>query len=187
MIYRTLAQRVPKPVPFLSFDRDPYLAIVDGDLTWIWDAYTTTNDYPYSQSIDLQEATEDPLVPSELVNYMRNSVKVTVNAYDGTMKYFADFDDPIIRSGLASTPDLFTPMDRGRRGAPRALPLPREPLPGAGHPVRDLSRGEPGGLLPRRGSLGGRRRPDPAGGACRPAPRRPRRSSRPNGCAPTTC
>ncbi len=108
MIYRALAQRVPKPVPFLSFDRDPYLTIVDGGLTWIWDAYTTTNDYPYSQSIDLAAATDDPLVSSELVNYMRNSVKVTVSAYDGTMTYYADLDDPIMQVWDRIYPDLFT-------------------------------------------------------------------------------
>ena len=117
MIYRDLASRVPKPVPFLSFDRDPYLAIVDGQLTWILDAYTTTNEYPYSESINLQDATEDPLVPSELVNYMRNSVKVTVDAYDGTMTYFADFDDPIIQVWASVYPDLFEDMAE----APEAL------------------------------------------------------------------
>jgi len=110
MIYRDLASRVPKPVPFLSFDRDPYLAIVEGRLTWIWDAYTTTNEYPYSESINLQEATEDAEVPSELVNYMRNSVKVTVDAYDGTMTYYADLDDPIIRVWDRVYPDLFADM-----------------------------------------------------------------------------
>lgn len=113
MIYRALASRVPKPAPFLTFDRDPYLAIVDGGLTWIWDAYTTTNEYPYSESIDLQAATEDPEVPSELVNYMRNSVKVTVDAYDGSMTYYADLTEPIepiIAVWARIYPDLFTDM-----------------------------------------------------------------------------
>ena len=58
MIYRDLAERVPKPAPFLKFDGDPYLSIVDGRLTWIWDAYTTTNEYPYSESMNLSDATE---------------------------------------------------------------------------------------------------------------------------------
>ena len=110
MIYRALASRVPKPAPFLTFDRDPYLAIVDGRLEWIWDAYTTTNEYPYSESVDLQDVTEDPLVPSELVNYMRNSVKVTVDAYDGTMTYYADYNDPIIEVWARIYPELFTDM-----------------------------------------------------------------------------
>lgn len=117
MIYRALAERVPKPAPFLTFDRDPYRAVVDGGLTWIWDAYTTTNEYPYSESIDLQDALDDQSVPSELVNYMRNSVKVTVNAYDGTMTYYADLTDPIIAVWARIYPDLFTDIS----GAPEEL------------------------------------------------------------------
>ena len=110
MIYRDLAARVPKPVPFLTFDADPYLAIVDGDLEWVWDAYTTTNGYPYSESLNLQDATGDPIVPSMPVNYMRNAVKVTVNAYDGSMTYYADLSDPIIEVWDRVYPDLFEDM-----------------------------------------------------------------------------
>jgi hypothetical protein len=111
MIYRDLPSRVPKPVPFLTFDRDPYLTIIDGGLTWIWDAYTTTNEYPYSESIDVSDATEGDLAPA-LVNYMRNAVKVTVDAYDGTMTYYADLEDPIIRVWDRAFPDLFTPIEQ---------------------------------------------------------------------------
>jgi hypothetical protein len=96
-------------VPFLTFDRDPYLAIIDGELIWIWDAYTTTNDYPYSESVDLAAATLGDLPPT-LVNYMRNAVKVTVDAYDGSMTYYADLNDPIIQVWDRAFPDLFTPM-----------------------------------------------------------------------------
>ena len=55
MIYRDITQRVPKAAPFLRFDADPYSAVVDGRLVWIWDAYTTTNQYPYSDFVDLSE------------------------------------------------------------------------------------------------------------------------------------
>jgi uncharacterized membrane protein (UPF0182 family) len=108
MIYRDIYSRAPKPVPFLTFDRDPYLSIVGGDLVWIWDAYTTTNEYPYSESVNLQLATQDPGVPSALVNYMRNAVKVTIDAYDGTMTYYADLSDPIIQVWDRVYPGLFT-------------------------------------------------------------------------------
>lgn len=110
MIYRDIYSRVPKPVPFLTFDRDPYLSIVDGSLVWIWDAYTTTNEYPYSESVNLTDATDGELPPL-IVNYMRNSVKVTVDAYDGTLEYYADLDEPIIQVWSNVYPDLFTDID----------------------------------------------------------------------------
>jgi uncharacterized protein len=110
MIYRDLAARVPKPVPFLTFDQDPYLAISEGRMVWIWDAYTSSNQYPYSQSLNLADATGSDL-PSSSVNYMRNSVKVAVDAYNGTMTYYADMDDPFIQVWDRAFPDLFTAID----------------------------------------------------------------------------
>jgi uncharacterized membrane protein (UPF0182 family) len=106
MIYRDIYQRVPKPVPFLTFDYDPYLADVDGRLVWIWDAYTTSSEYPYSQSVDLETAT-DSLLGGEL-NYMRNSVKVVVDAYSGQMTYYADLSEPIVQVWSRAFPGLFT-------------------------------------------------------------------------------
>jgi hypothetical protein len=109
MIYRRLDERVPKAAPFLTYDKDPYLAVVSGRLTWIWDAYTTTDEYPYSQDVDLGTATDGDLHGS--VNYMRNSVKVTVDAYDGSMKYYIiDTGDPIVQAWSAAFPDLFTDL-----------------------------------------------------------------------------
>ena len=109
MIYRSLEERVPKPAPFLTYDKDPYLAVVSGRLTWIWDAYTTTDEYPYSQDVDLGTATDGDL--QGRVNYMRNSVKVTVDAYDGSMKYYIiDTEDPIVQAWSAAFPDLFTDL-----------------------------------------------------------------------------
>jgi hypothetical protein len=115
MIYRDIYTRAPKPVPFLTFDRDPYLSVVDGELLWIWDAYTATNEYPYSESVNLQEATGGPTsvqsLPAVLVNYMRNAVKVTVDAYDGSLTYYADLRDPIIQVWDRAYPDLLTPIE----------------------------------------------------------------------------
>ena len=115
MIYRSIYERVPKPAPFLKFDGDPYSAVVDGRLKWIWDAYTTTAQYPYSQPLLLEEHTSQqagapPLVGK--VNYIRNSVKAVVDAYDGSVTYYVtDDEDPIIRVWQNAFPDMFTSMD----------------------------------------------------------------------------
>ena len=156
MIYRDIQARVPKAVPFLTFDSDPYLAIVEGRLVWIWDAYTTTDQYPYSESVNLSEAT-DGLLPGSTgdVNYIRNSVKVVVDAYDGTMTYYADLDgDPIVQVWARAFPDLFTDDRTAPQELQRALPVPGEPLPGAGDAVRELPRDRPAGLLSEAGLLG---------------------------------
>jgi uncharacterized protein len=123
MIYRDITERVPKAAPFLEFDADPYAAVVDGRLVWIWDAYTATDQYPYSDFVELGDVTSPPL-PSDApalsgtVNYIRNSVKVVVDAYDGSIRYYvADPNDPIIQAWGAAFPDLFTPLDE----APQSL------------------------------------------------------------------
>lgn len=112
LIHQTIEDRVPRAAPFLKFDDDPYAAIVGGRLVWIWDAYTTTDRYPYSQPVDLGGAsTGDQLTGS--VNYIRNSVKVVVDAYDGTMTYYVtDESDPIVRVWRNAFPTLFAPMSQ---------------------------------------------------------------------------
>ena len=118
LINRHLAERVPKAAPFLQFDSDPYAAVVEGRLVWIWDAYTTSNQYPYSQPVDLGDPNvasppEDPAAPSLAgeANYIRNSVKVVVDAYDGSMTYYVtDPEDPIIQVWQRAFPELFTPV-----------------------------------------------------------------------------
>jgi uncharacterized membrane protein (UPF0182 family) len=101
MMYRRVAERVKQAAPFLRFDHDPYLVITaDGRLVWIVDAYTTTDRYPYAQ-------------PDRGLNYIRNAVKATVDAFDGTMVfYIADPKDPLIRTWSRAFPGLFTPMER---------------------------------------------------------------------------
>lgn len=116
LIYRSIYERVPKPVPFLKFDGDPYTAVVDGRIVWIWDAYTTTDQYPYAQSLDLTSAVTQgqPGTPSLTgdVNYIRNSVKVVMDAYDGTIDYYVtDPTDPIVQVWQKAFPDLFTPVE----------------------------------------------------------------------------
>jgi uncharacterized membrane protein (UPF0182 family) len=84
----------------LLFDADPYLVIVDGRLLWLQDAYTVTSMYPYSQPYH------------DRFNYIRNSVKVAIDAYNGDMIfYMVDDQDPLIQTYAAIFPDLFSPLD----------------------------------------------------------------------------
>ncbi|TML01063.1 MAG: UPF0182 family protein [Actinobacteria bacterium] len=111
LINRDIGTRVRKAAPFLKFDQDPYAAIVKGRLVWIWDAYTTTDLYPYSDRLELATATNRDLFGQ--VNYIRNSVKAVVDAYDGTIKlYVARPDDPLIQVWQKAFPDLFTPFSQ---------------------------------------------------------------------------
>jgi len=108
LINRDIQTRVTKAAPFLKFDKDPYTAIVNGRIVWIWDAYTTTDLFPYSDRIPLGAATNNDL--SGQANYIRNSVKAVVDAYDGTVTFYVvDPSDPLIRVWQQAFPDLFTP------------------------------------------------------------------------------
>ena len=110
LMRRQLLTRAAEPLPFLTFDDDPYMAVTSEGYVWIWDAYTTTDGYPYSQSLDLSEATANLLAPQQ-VNYMRNSVKAVVDAYDGTVTYYADLDEPIMQAWSRAFPGVFTSID----------------------------------------------------------------------------
>ena len=110
LINRSIKARAADPVPFLTFDDDPYMAVTPDGYVWIWDAYTTTNGYPYSQSVDLADSTAG-LLGSQQVNYMRNSVKVVVDAYDGTVTYYADLNEPIMQVWNRAFPNVFTPIE----------------------------------------------------------------------------
>jgi uncharacterized membrane protein (UPF0182 family) len=103
---RNPRERVERVAPFLTLDGDPYPAVIDGRVVWILDGYTTSANYPYSQVVDLRAATSDALSDRgtvlqarQNVNYMRNSVKATVDAYDGTVTLYAfDDTDPLLRA-----------------------------------------------------------------------------------------
>ena len=100
LIHRNISDRAETIAPFLLYDRDPYMVISEGQLYWILDAYTTTNNYPYST-----QATQS-------LNYIRNSVKIVIDAYDGTVTYYlADAADPIAATISKIFPDLFTPIE----------------------------------------------------------------------------
>ena len=110
LIYRNVRDRVLRAAPFLSLDNDPYPAVVEGRLVWIIDAYTSTEFYPYSQRVELDPLIEQqPGALSGRVNYVRNSVKVVVDAYDGSMSFHVvDEQDPLIRAWRGAFPALFT-------------------------------------------------------------------------------
>ena len=106
---RNVVSRVKKAAPFLYTDNDPYLALIDGNLFWIIDMYTVSDKYPYAQPADTRRINENSGLPMNF-NYLRNSVKAVVNAYDGTMNFFVvDENDPLISSYKDIFPDLFTP------------------------------------------------------------------------------
>ena len=104
MYNRDPRERVQKVAPWLTVDGDPYPAVVDGKIEWIIDGYTTLNNYPYSQQTQLGEATEDSLVgtakqANNNINYIRNSVKATVDAFNGTVTlYSVDDKDPVLKA-----------------------------------------------------------------------------------------
>ena len=111
MYIRNINDRVRKAAPFLKYDSDPYAVILDNQVYWVIDAYTTTDNYPYSQNAITDRVTGSDL--DSTFNYVRNSVKVVVSAYDGSMHFFVTkTDDPIIRVYERAFPDLFTPIDR---------------------------------------------------------------------------
>jgi uncharacterized membrane protein (UPF0182 family) len=110
---RTPKERVEAVAPWLTIDGDPYPAVIDGNIQWIVDAYTTTNGYPYSSRTTLGEATETSLTESQgevvaqenQVNYIRNSVKATVDAYTGeVVLYEWDEQDPVLQTWMKAFP-----------------------------------------------------------------------------------
>ncbi|MDY7084908.1 MAG: UPF0182 family protein [Actinomycetota bacterium] len=118
MYIREPRERVAKVAPFLTIDGDPYPAAVNGRIVWILDGYTTSASYPYSQKINLATETQDELtgqgqfaLARDDVNYMRNSVKATVDAYDGTVTlYEFDENDPVLKAwNKAFGGDLIVP------------------------------------------------------------------------------
>jgi uncharacterized protein len=101
MIHRNIKDRIETLAPFLRLDHDPYVVVSDGRLYWIQDAYTTSDWFPYSQP-----------QPGAGINYIRNSVKVVVDAYNGTTTFYVmDAPDPMITTYRHIFPTLFKPFD----------------------------------------------------------------------------
>jgi uncharacterized membrane protein (UPF0182 family) len=117
---RTPKERVEAVAPWLTIDGDAYPAVVDGRIQWIVDAYTTTNGYPYSSRTTLGDTTADSLTATNdnravvaqqnQVNYIRNSVKATVDAYTGKVKLYQwDTKDPVLKTWMKAFPDTVEP------------------------------------------------------------------------------
>ena len=106
---RDIKERAKAAAPFLHYDFDPYPVVVQGRVQWVLDAYTTTNRYPYAQHTDTSRLSDGSGLKGLPFNYIRNSVKVVIDAYDGsTTFYVIDPKDPIIRTYQRIFPTLFT-------------------------------------------------------------------------------
>ncbi|OQA07353.1 MAG: hypothetical protein BWY65_01909 [Firmicutes bacterium ADurb.Bin373] len=100
LYYRNIKQRVPKIAPFLQYDNDPYIVLSNGKLYWMWDAYTITNKFPYSEPFD------------KVNNYIRNSVKIVVDAYTGQIDfYISNESDPLIQTYSKIFPGMFKSLE----------------------------------------------------------------------------
>lgn len=103
MIHRRIAERVRRIAPFFAYDPDPYMAVSEGRLVWVQDAYVTSNRYPYSSGVSTLNYS---------LNYIRNAIKVTVDAYHGTTKFhLLDPSDPIARTFGRIFPGLLEPLE----------------------------------------------------------------------------
>ena len=101
VLNRNIHDRVRKIMPYIEYDSDPYIVMNEGKLYWVMDGYTVSSNYPYSEPIS-----------DSKINYIRNSVKVVIDAYNGdTTYYLADENDPIVKTYSKIFPQLFTPMD----------------------------------------------------------------------------
>ena len=117
MYVRDPLSRVAKVAPFLTLDGDPYPVISGGQIKWVVDAYTTTDNYPYSQRLNLHQATTNSyspggsaIGPAGQVNYIRNSVKAVVNAYTGAVKLYQwSSKDPVLDTWMKAFPGVIKP------------------------------------------------------------------------------
>jgi len=113
LYHRQIRERVNRIAPFLTLDIDPYIVILDGRMVWVVDGYTTSDRYPYSQPVDGG------------VNYIRNSVKAVVDAYNGTVDFYVmEPDDPILQTYQSIFPVLFRPMNEMPAGLRAHLRYP---------------------------------------------------------------
>jgi uncharacterized membrane protein (UPF0182 family) len=120
MYDRQINRRVGSIAPFLDYDGDPYLVVSEGKLYWIQDAYTTSNMYPYSRR-------SYKYLQNKRLNYIRNSVKVTIDAYNGDVCfYIVDETDPLIKTYSSIFPDLFKPFDEMPSDLKKHIRYPRD-------------------------------------------------------------
>jgi len=115
LYYRNIHQRVPKIAPFLSYDNDPYLVLDKSKLYWIWDAYTVSDMFPYAEPFKGR------------LNYIRNAVKVVIDAYTGVVTFYAaDPEDPILKTYQRIFPGLFVPFSEMPAGLKEHVRYPED-------------------------------------------------------------
>lgn len=118
LMHRSVMTRARKKFPFLRFDTDPYIVVFQGRLIWIIDGYTTTDRIPYSARLRGETIS---------INYIRNPVKITVDAYDGEVRaYVIEPDDPLIRTYMRAYPDLLLPASEVPEGLERHFRYPED-------------------------------------------------------------
>src|ERR1700688_1653940 len=116
MFVRDITQMAQKAAPFLSYDSDPYPVLSGGQIYWVLDAYTTSDNYPYSQNIDTTSLPANSGL-NQSINYVRNSVKVVVNAFSGEMTFYdvtslTNTKDPILQTWEKVFPGMFKPVSQ---------------------------------------------------------------------------
>ncbi|MCU1498514.1 MAG: hypothetical protein JWM47_2467 [Acidimicrobiales bacterium] len=117
LMERDVTARVKAVAPFLAYDHDPYIVLLDGQVKYVLDAYTTTRNFPNAQRADTGGLDAGSGLRGRSFNYARNSVKAVVDAYDGTVDlYVVDQEDPIIEAYTKAFPDLFTPVSEAPEG-----------------------------------------------------------------------
>ncbi len=113
MFARGIQARVAKAAPFLSLDADPYPVLLNGRISWVQDAYTTTANYPYAQNANTIAVNPASGLLAGSFNYVRNSVKIVIDAYTGKMTFYVtDPNDPIIKTYEKAFPGMFTPASQ---------------------------------------------------------------------------
>jgi uncharacterized protein len=132
---RSPRDRVEKAAPWLTPDGDPYPAVVDGQVVWIVDGYTTSANYPYAQKVSLSDSTTDTTTgrgaiaqqANDKINYIRNSVKAVVNAYDGSVDLYAwDESDPVLKTWMKAFPGTVKPRSAISPGLMSHLRYPED-------------------------------------------------------------
>jgi uncharacterized protein len=116
MFVRDITQMAQKAAPFLSYDSDPYPVLSDGQIYWVLDAYTTSDNYPYAQNVSTTSLPANSGL-NQTFNYVRNSVKVVVNAYSGKMTFYdvtalTKSKDPVLETWEKAFPGMFTPVSQ---------------------------------------------------------------------------
>jgi uncharacterized membrane protein (UPF0182 family) len=132
MFVRDITQMAQKAAPFLSYDSDPYPVLSGGQISWVLDAYTTSDNYPYSQNVDTSSLPANSGLNQNL-NYVRNSVKVVVNAYTGKMTFYDvsglnKIKDPILQTWEKVFPGMFVPVSQMPKALEAHLRYPEDLL-----------------------------------------------------------